>query len=360
MKIGFISPFRSKVTSYYSNNPGFRSFCKANKNVPLFFHPNLALLTLAALTPEDFEVELIDERIDTLNYDSDYDIIGISMITAQARRGYEIAGQFRKRDVYTVMGGIHPTVCPEEAADYCDTLILGEAENIWPQFLSDFQHGNPKKIYRDSGIDITRSPVPRYDLVDTKQFHLFPIQTTRGCPHDCNFCSVTTVFGPKYRIKNTDQIIRELEAIQKVSKNKRCVFNDDNMFVNKKRSYEILEAIKPLGMKYFAETDISIADDDKLLGLLRESGCVTVFIGFESLVSENLAGIQKSGWKLKHLKNYEDSCARIQSYGIQVFGSFLVGLDYDTRDKLTFSERFCIEEQYLGTVSLHYTIPGHT
>lgn len=358
MKIGLISPSRSKATTYYTNNLHLRRFFAENKNVPVFFHPNLALLTLASLTPEATVVKLVDERVDTLAFEEDFDIVGITMITAQALRGYEIARQFRKQGVYTVLGGIHPTVCPQEASAYCDTLIVGEAENTWPQFLEDFKRGDPKKLYRDHSVNISRSPIPRYDLVDISQFHLLPVQTTRGCPYDCNFCSVTTVFGARYRIKSTAQIISELEAIQRVAKNRRCVFNDDNMFVNKGRMYEILEAITPLRVKYFAQTDISIAEDDRLLKLLQKSGCMTVFVGFESLVPENLASIQKSGWKLKHLQTYRESCKRIQSHGIQVFGSFVVGFDHDTRDSLLRLRDFVLENHIWAQFLFLTPFPG--
>jgi radical SAM superfamily enzyme YgiQ (UPF0313 family) len=358
MKIGLISPFQSKTNTYYSNNPALRRFFVENKNVPVFFHPNLSLLTLASLTPETYEVQLIDERVDTLTYKEDFDIVGISMITAQALRGYEIAEQYKKHGVYIVLGGIHPTACPEEASNYCDTLIVGEAENTWPQFLSDFVRGTPKKIYREQSVDLSRSPIPRYDLVDTSKFHLFPIQTTRGCPYDCSFCSVTKVFGPQYRIKSTPQIIDELKALQHFAKNRRCVFNDDNMFVNKERMYEILKAMEPLGLKYFAQTDISVAEDDKLLKLLQESGCRMLFIGFESLVPENLASIQKSGWKLKHLETYGESCEKIQSHGIQVFGSFMVGFDHDTRDSLLKLRDFVLQNHILAQFLFLTPFPG--
>jgi radical SAM superfamily enzyme YgiQ (UPF0313 family) len=356
--IGLITPSQNKVATYFSNNPHLSRFFAENPHIPGFFHPNLALLTLAALTPEDIEVQLVDERVDTLTFEEDFDIVGITIMTAQAPRGYEIAREFRKRGVYTILGGIHPTVCPEEASLHCDTLIVGEAENTWPRFLDDFKHDRPKKIYRDHSVDLSKSPIPRYDLVDASQFHLLPVQATRGCPYDCSFCSVTTVFGPQYRVKSTPQIIREVEAVQRVAKNPRCVFNDDNMFVNRKRAYEILEAMKPLRVKYFAQTDVSIAEDERLLKLLRESGCVTVFIGFESLVPENLAMIQKTGWKLDHLETYSESCKRIQSYGIQVLGSFVVGLDYDTRDSLLRLRDFVLENRIWAQFLFLTPFPG--
>lgn len=358
MKIGLIAPSRSKVRTYFSTNTRLRAFFAENRNVPLFFHPNLALLTVAALTPEEHEITLIDERVDALTFDEDFDIVGITMITAQALRGYEIAREFRARGRYTVLGGIHPTVCPEEASAHCDTLIVGESENTWPQFLDDLAHGRARRVYRDSSVDLSRSPVPRYDLVDASQFRLLPVQTTRGCPFDCSFCSVTTVFGPRYRVKQTSQILSELEALQRVARNRRCVFNDDNMFVNRRKAYEILEAITPLKIKYFAQTDISIADDARLLTLMRESGCVTVFIGFESLVPENLSEIQRTGWKLNHLSTYRESCEKIQSHGIQVLGSFVVGFDHDTRENLLRMGEFVLENHIWAQFLFLTPFPG--
>ena len=150
MKIGLISPFRNKATTYFSNNRYLRMFFNTNKYVPVFFHPNLALLTLASLTPDSINVKLIDERIDNIDFDEHFDLVGITMITAQANRGYEIATKFRKRGVLTVLGGIHPTICREEASSYCDIVVAGEAENTWPQLLEDIKRGNPRRIYRDS------------------------------------------------------------------------------------------------------------------------------------------------------------------------------------------------------------------
>jgi radical SAM superfamily enzyme YgiQ (UPF0313 family) len=358
MKIGLISPSKAKITTYYSNNPQLRKFFLINKQVPAFFSPNLALLTIAGLAPKGDHITLVDERIDDLTFKEDFDIVGISMITAQARRGYEIANQYRKRGIYTVLGGIHPTICSEEASQYADTLILGEAENTWPQLLEDFKSGKPKKVYRDSGVDITKSPIPRYDLVNKNIFHILPIQTTRGCPRDCSFCTVKTVFGAKYRIKTTDQIVSEVEAAQRVAESGRCIFNDDNMFVNRKRTREILDAIKPLKVRYFSETDISVADDDFLLKQLQESGCVTLFIGFESLIPENLASIDKDGWKLKQSRYYSEKCKKIQSYGIQVLGSFMVGLDYDTRDNLLKLMEFVLESNIWAQFLFVTPFPG--
>jgi len=358
MKIALIAPSQIKNRTYFSNNEKLQNFFSTNKNVPGFFHPNLALLTIAALTPDDVEIRIIDERIDSIIPDETYDIVGISMMTAQALRGYELADLFSKMGAWVVMGGIHPTILPEETARHCDTVIIGEAENSWPQFLKDFKEGNPKKRYTDHSVDLTQSPVPRYDLVDTSTFHILPVQTTRGCPYDCSFCSVTSVFGPKCRMKNERQVVKEIEAVLSVTGLRRIVFNDDNIFALKNRSYEILTAIKPLRIGYFVQTDASIAEDKNLMHLLQESGCKTVFIGLESLVPENLSAIQKHRTKLNQLKKYSEYCKIIHSYGIQVFGSFIVGFDYDTKDNLLWMKDFVLENHIWAQFLFLTPFPG--
>jgi len=222
MNIGLIYPSRSKAHTYASSIPRLRHFFEHNPYVPAFYHPSLPLLTVAGLTPDEHGVTLIDERVSDIDFSADFDIVGITMMTAQARRGYEIADRFRERDVHVVLGGIHPTLETDEARRHADTLIIGEAENTWPQFLSDFSAGSARREYSERSVDITRSPVPRYDLIDTDAFYLYPVQTTRGCPFDCCFCSVKAVFGPRYRVKDTAQVLRELEAVCAVSPDRHC------------------------------------------------------------------------------------------------------------------------------------------
>lgn len=358
MKIGLIYPARSKAHTYASNLPPLREFFEHNAYVPKFFHPSLSLLTVAGLTPDEHAVTLIDERVGDIDFSTDFDIVGITMMTAQACRGYEIADGFRKRGVYVVLGGIHPTLEVDEARLHADTIVIGEAENTWPQFLSDYQEGVARREYHDNTVDINQSPVPRYDLINKKAFDLYPIQTTRGCPYDCSFCSVKAVFGPRYRVKDTTQVLRELEAVCDVSPDRHCVFNDDNMFVNRKKAHELLDAISGYHIKYFAETDISVADDDELLSLLERSGCTTLFIGLESIVPENLANIQKSRFKYKNMVYYDERCRKIHDHGMQVLGSFMVGLDYDTRDSLLRTRDFVLDNKIWAQYLFYTPFPG--
>ena len=359
MKIGLIYPSRSRKATYSSANPQLQEFFDTNNYVPTFYLPSLSLLTIAACTPPDVEVRLIDERVTQIDFEEHFDIVGISIITEQALRGYEIAQKFKERGVFTVMGGIHASVLPEEARNYCDCVVIGEGEVLWPELLKHFAKGAVKEFYYNKGqINLDQSPIPRYDLVDEKAYHLIPTQTTRGCPRDCSFCTVTKVYGRRFRNKTIKQVISEVEAIQKVSKNRRIVFNDDNMFINSKKSYELLETLIPLKIKYFTESDIAMAEDEKLLGLMQKSGCVMVFIGFESLVPENLASLQSNKWKFKRLKMYSEACKKIQSHGIQVLGAFIVGFDHDNKDVFQKLIDFTIENNITGQYHFLTPFPG--
>ncbi|MHA1381614.1 MAG: B12-binding domain-containing radical SAM protein [Candidatus Helarchaeota archaeon] len=359
MKIGLIYPSRSKKATYSSGYKQLQKFFDTNEYLPTFYLPSLSLLTIAACTPPDIEVIIIDERASTINFEEKFDLVGISIMTEQALRGYEIAQEFKTRGIFTVIGGIHASILPEEARRFCDCVVVGEGEVVWPKLIEDFLSGNVKDIYYNKKqIRLEESPIPRYDLVDVEKFNLLPTQTTRGCPHDCSFCTVTEVYGPKFRNKSVKQIISEVEAIQKLSVNRRIIFNDDNMFINRKKSYELLEALIPLRIKYFTESDVSIAEDEKLLNLMERSGCITVFIGFESLIPENLASLQRNKLKLKRLKMYSEACRKIQSHGIQILGAFIVGFDHDNRDVFNQLIDFSLENNILGQYHILTPFPG--
>jgi radical SAM superfamily enzyme YgiQ (UPF0313 family) len=359
MKISLIFPSRSRKSTYSSSNSKLQELFDANPYVPAFYLPSLSLLAIAACTPEDIEVKLVDERVAPIDFEEQVDLVGISIMTEQALRGYEIATEFKKRGVATVMGGIHASVLPEEAAHHCDCVVIGEGETLWPQLLEDFRKGSLKRFYTNKcRVDLLKSPTPRYELLDMSAYNLIPTQTTRGCPHDCSFCTATKVYGAQFRSKTVNQVINEVEAIQRVSQKHRIVFNDDNMFVDRKKAYQLLSALIPLKIKYFTESDASIAEDEKLLDLMQKSGCVTVFIGFESLVAENLSSLQNNQWKFKRLATYSKVCQKIQSYGIQVLGAFIAGFDHDDRSVFQKLIDFTLENKILGQYHCLTPFPG--
>lgn len=207
----------------------------SNAYLKAYYTPSLSMLTVAAITPGDIAVSYVDENFEEINYDADYDIVGITAMTQEALHAYEIAAEFRKRGVHVVMGGIHASVMPEECARFVDTVIVGEAERLWPQFLADYEHGRERKIYKNEDgalTDLSTLPVPRYDLLKDKNYfmdpryyyNMVPIQTGRGCPHDCEFCLVTKIYGSRFRTKTIEQIKLEIAEIKKYFRERWCCF----------------------------------------------------------------------------------------------------------------------------------------
>jgi radical SAM superfamily enzyme YgiQ (UPF0313 family) len=328
--------------------------------------PSLSLLTIAALTPQEIEIDYIDERYKAIDFDKHYDLVGLTAMTHQADRAYEIAGLFRKLEVPVVMGGIHVSILPEEAAEFVDTVIVGEAEELWGVYLNDLISGKEKKYYKNEKIiDLQYSPVPRYDLLDIplikenqKYFHMIPIQTSRGCPHDCNFCVAQEIYGKRIRKKKVDQVIQELMYLRKYCKDSLVFFADDNMFVDKKFVKQLLKELIPLKIKYMAQTDVNIGNDPELLQLMYLSGCQIIFIGFESVVPDSLDEINTNKWKLKQSIYYSDIIRKIQDKGIVAFGGFIIGFRHDTLDSFSKIRDFIKENNIPAAFTLLTPLPG--
>ncbi|MFH1478256.1 MAG: radical SAM protein [Candidatus Omnitrophota bacterium] len=360
MKLALISP-KGKI----SNNPAFIDFWNSSKDIDFyrnhFTGSSSGLLIMASLTPKDWEIDLIDENLEDINFDKDYDLIGLGSMTQQATRAYEIADKFRKKGSKVVMGGIHATVLFEEAKEHVDSVVIGEGEEIWPNVLSDFIDNKLKPYYKsESFFDLTKSPIPRYDLLDPNKYKTIWIQTTRGCPIDCEFCCASNVYGSKFRYKTVNQIVKELEKIKSIWGRKALInFADDNMFVNKKFSSELIAEIKRLKIRWFAQTDISVSDDEDFLTLLKDSGCAILFVGFESLNYDNFKTMNKSNKKAKYFKDYSKIIAKIQRHGIGIMGSFIVGFDGDDVSVFDKTANFIIENDLFATQATVLTpLPG--
>lgn len=329
--------------------------------------PSLSLLTIAALTPTDIEVSYIDEDFEEIDYDAGYDIVAISAMTQQAPKAYQLAREFKKRNVYVVIGGIHASVLPNEALQHVDTVIVNEAEETWPVFLDDFKNHRPKQVYSSSSlVNISKSPVPRFDLLKDKNYfrdtsryyNMVPLQATRGCPHDCEFCLVSKIYGKKIRKKKIEQIRQEIISIKENIPNKVLLFADDNLFVDRKYAKELMITLKDLKVRWWAQTDIAFGDDEELIALAYEGGCLIALIGFESINPENLAKMNKTFWKYRQLDKYRNNIERIQRQGIQVFGSFIFGLDSDTRDVFRNVVEFMDENHIVGQLTIATPLPG--
>lgn len=290
-----------------------------------------ALPLIAALTPEPFdEIKIMDGNKEEVDFDEPFDLVGISMMTPQATEGYRIADEFRRRGVFVVLGGVHPTLLTLEAREHADVVFVGEAEHTWPQFIEDFLKKRPRPLYEEKGIvDLETSPIPRYDLLKSEHYNHVYIQTTRGCPYDCDYCSVSVVYGRRYRHKTVEQIVEEVKLAKSVwgARSPIVFFADDNMFVNRPHAKKLLRALIPLKIKWVTQVDITVGDDEELLDLIYESGGIYLLIGFESITESGIASL--SAWKSRQLEDNPRRIETIQSHGIGILGTFIVGTDTD-------------------------------
>jgi radical SAM superfamily enzyme YgiQ (UPF0313 family) len=261
-----------------------------------------------------------------------------------------------------VIGGIHATVMAEEAAEQVDTVFTGEAENTWPEFIRDFSHGQPQKLYSQSDystLETNKIPLPRYDLVARYKYPVIWVQATRGCPHDCEFCAASRIYGRKYRHKEMEQVIRGIREVKKYWKFVQIGFADDNMFVNRKFSTRLVAEFKKLNFTWYAQSDISVAEDQTFLRSLYESGCRILFIGFESVSRSSLKGVNKNHWKERMFARYPEYIQRIQENGMGIYGSFILGLDQDNSSTIERTINFINENHIMGTqITLLTPFPG--
>jgi radical SAM superfamily enzyme YgiQ (UPF0313 family) len=279
---------------------------------------------LAGLTPAEIDVRLIDENVESIDLAAPADFVAISCMTASAPRAYEVADAFRERGIPVVMGGIHPSVMPDEAGKHADAVAIGEAEPIWATIVHDLAADRLRARYQaEDWADLTGMPLPRRDLLRTERYLSTNIvQTARGCPYGCSFCSVTPVFGTKYRFRPIPEVIEEIRTL----KGRWIGFVDDNIVGHPRRAKELFEALIPLRVKWIGQADLSLAGDAEMLALAKRSGCQTVFMGLESLSIENL---QAAG-KVPNLRcDMGEAVDRIQEAGIEIVGSFVLGLDGD-------------------------------
>lgn len=291
----------------------------------------LGLAILAALTPPEWEITVFDENIRADDYETlpRPDLVGITAFTSQANRAYEIAAEFRGRGVPVVMGGIHATMRPEEAGARVDSVVTGEAEHIWAQVLTDFRQGALQPLYAGAHADMNAIPPARHDLL-TGDYACGAIQTTRGCPLSCSFCSVSAFNGHTYRQRPIEDVVREFGAIRE----KHVLIVDDNLIGTRRehiaRAKELFRAMirAKVGKQWIAQATINLADDEELLTLAAEAGCTGVFVGFESLTAEGLKGL---GGKRHILKGRDIAASihRLHRHKILVAGSFIMGLETD-------------------------------
>ena len=290
--------------------------------------PQLTLPLIAGMTPEEHEVSIIEEvHHGTIDFDQDVDVVGITIMTQTAIRGYEIANEFKKRDKIVIFGGIHATVLPREAIMYGDAVVIGEVENgLWEQILHDIKTFSLKEFYQlDAFPQLNDFVVPRRDLIKTSagKFGIAPIETSRGCPYQCDFCTVSRSFGTKQRHKPIDLVIKDIESI----KEKVLFFIDDNVTISKKYAKELFQRMIPLKKYWVGQASINIVNDKELMKLAYKSGCRGLLIGFESMTESGICKYKKTFGTFE--ANVE-AVKKLQGNGILTMASFVFGLDDDS------------------------------
>jgi radical SAM superfamily enzyme YgiQ (UPF0313 family) len=326
--------------------------------------PSLGLLTLAGMTPARHDVQYVEVPDVNLlaSLPSGLDLAAISSYSAQIDEAYALARRFKAIGVPTVMGGPHVTALPDEAAQYCDAVAIGEGESLWLQVLEDAERGHLQQYYRAdaNGYDLAAAPMPAFELLDISKYNRLTVQTSRGCPHHCEFCASSVVLTHKYKQKPVAKVLEEIGRILTIWDRPFIEFADDNSFVNHSYWKELLKPLKGKGLKWFAETDISVADDEELLDLMRETGCAQVLIGLESPIESGLHGLElRNDWKFKKFPHYKEAIRTIQSRGITVNGCFMIGLDGHTADIFDQVFAFVREaELYEVQVTLMTPFPG--
>ncbi len=294
-----------------------------------------------AITPADVQIEYLDDRVEELPEVIESDVIALSAETFAARRAYQIAAKYKTDKNQIVMGGFHASAVPDEVLKYCDTVLIGDAEETWPQYLEDYKRGCQKRRY----IGENKAPLTRLDFNSSaysgKRYNKIGlVQFSRGCKFNCDFCSVNSFYNCSVRQKSVDTIVREIKSI----KEKVLFFIDDNIFLNEQSALELFSAIKPLKKKWACQISMDIAFNDRLLTAMKESGCILVIIGFESLNPENLKKMNKIA-NLK-VKRYEDAIKNIYKHRLMIYGTFVLGYDYDTPEDIEATLKFATDNNF--------------
>jgi radical SAM superfamily enzyme YgiQ (UPF0313 family) len=335
--------------------PGF-----LERALKLFAMPSLSLLTLAGMVPDDIEIEYREYREFPSDSPPECDLAAITSFTAQIEDAYRIADIYRARGTKVVMGGLHASKLPEEAAQHADAVAVGEGELLWPRILSDFRDGRLGLRYErftGENYDFAHSPMPRCDLLDPEKYNRFPVQTSRGCPFKCEFCASSIMLTPRYFHKPVERVMDEIHEIKRRWPHPFIEFADDNTFADVRYGRKLLEALGKEDVKWFAETDISVAQDDDLLRLMAQSGCRQILIGLETPTALGLDGLElRSNWKYRKRDSYRAAIERIQSHGITLNGCFVLGLDGDTEEVFDLIPRF-VEETALYDVQVTVQTP---
>lgn len=337
MKILLISPSRN--TKIKKNKKGL--------------WPPLNLFTIAALTPKDIEVKIVDEEVTPLDPTERADLVALTSMSATSFRAYEIADHFKSKNIPVVMGGMHASIMTDEALKHVDSVVIGEAEGLWQKLINDFLNNNLQKTYKcDEHPSLEKFPHPRRDLLNHKDYFVFnTVQTARGCPYACDFCSVSKFFGKTYRFRPIEDIVEEVKELKKYGK--IFGFIDDNIIGNVPRAKKLFKALIPLKIYWGSQATISIGQDEELLYLAKKSGCNFLYIGFETTSKAALAESNKS---FNKPEDYKRLIKNIHKYKIPILGSFVIGFDSDSPETVKETIDFAKDAQ-VDMALFHRLVP---
>ncbi len=338
MKITFILPAIGKK--------------KGEKYIGTWKMEPLVIAVLKTLTPPDIETNFYDDRIETIDFDVHTDLVAISVETYTAKRSYDIAQKFRKRGIPVIFGGYHPTLVPEEASGFADSILIGNADTIWLQIVNDARNGSLKKIYR--GETKFAGVLPDRSIFKNKKYlPLSLVETGRGCKFKCSFCAIAAYYNSEYISKKVEQVVEEI----KILKHKAVFFCDDNIVADPEYAIALFKAITPLKIKWFGQGTLTMAKDKELLKWIKKSGGELMLIGFESLEEKNLEQMSKK-WRMKI--GEEDQLVRnIHKAGIEIYATFVFGFDYDTKQSIDKALQFAKKHNfYIAAFNHLLPLPG--
>lgn len=297
-------------------------------------YPPIGLGIVAALTPSNWDVEIMDENFDRHSF-READLVAFTSLTSSATRAYELAAEYREKGITTVMGGIHASMVPDESLEYMDAVVVGEAESVWEQLILDFENGTLKRRYDAELLPFANAVWPRRDLFHPN-YRFASVQTTRGCPMKCEFCSVHMFNGSKYRVRPVEEVLDELETIP----HDKIYFVDDNLIGYGKRSQQraidLFRGMIERGIKkqWFCSASMNFADNEEVLELAARAGCVMVLLGIESERIDQLEETNKTLNVKIGIDHYDEVFKKIHKYGISVLGAFIYGLESDTPETM--------------------------